>query len=201
VGRFTIEAIRSFQRDKLGLREPDAVITTHSRTLEVLSRFATRKYYQLKDNHITIGQLVIPKLKDLATQFYYCSNGIVPVVTSGSRTAHQQAAAMYVKLHDEKENIVKLYKNRSAVKQIASKYQELLGRDKTRAEIIAGMEQVISAQVSQGIYISRHLIAGAVDIRSRNLSLAQKKHMINIAKRYKVHILDETKPPHLHLEF
>jgi hypothetical protein len=201
VGRNTLEAIKSFQRDKLGLREPDAVIDANSRSVEVLSRFATRQYYLLNDNDITIGQLVIPKLKELAIHFYYSSNGMVPVITSGTRTAQQQASAMFIKLHDEKENITRLYKRKAAVKQIVNKYQELLGHNKTKAEIIAGMAQVITSQISQGIYISRHLIAGAVDIRSRNLTLLQKKHMINIARRYAVKILDETKPPHFHLEF
>jgi hypothetical protein len=60
---------------------------------------------------------------------------------------------------------------------------------------------VIQKQIARGIYISAHLRAGAVDVRSRDLSRAEKKHFSSVLADMKdVQMLEEFTPPHFHLQ-
>jgi hypothetical protein len=63
------------------------------------------------------------------------------------------------------------------------------------------MEQVIAQQVANGQYISKHLISGAVDIRSKNMSPQDKKIFNAVAKTIAKTVKLETVNPHFHLQF
>lgn len=59
----------------------------------------------------------------------------------------------------------------------------------------------IDGQIENGIYISMHLKKGAIDVRSRDMSIAQKEHFKAAAKEVAVAVILETTPPRFHLQF
>lgn len=130
---------------------------------------------------------------------YYAITKKELVVTSGTRTAASQAGAMYDKL-ELGDDVVKLYGGSSAVKDIKKAYDAGKKAKKSRSDIVDDMTKVIENQIKAGRYISKHLRAGAVDIRSRDMSDAEKKAFRKAAKGKVKSILLETKPPHWHLQ-
>lgn len=63
------------------------------------------------------------------------------------------------------------------------------------------MEQVIAAQVTRKQYISKHLIAGAVDISVTGMSQNDKIGFTKAAKAIASTVILETAIPHFHLQF
>lgn len=61
------------------------------------------------------------------------------------------------------------------------------------------MKAVIDTQISKMIYISKHLKTGAVDVRSKNMTVAEKAHFKSAATGIAIKIILETTPPHFHL--
>lgn len=198
IGNRSIEAIKAFQQYRMRDSRHSGYIEPNGPTLTALEGYATRNYYTLKSSDIAIGQLVLPKLREIAAQFYYCSKGKVITITSGTRTSTEQASAMFTKLKLG-ENILQLYIDQHAAQEIVDKYHELKNTGNSDSEILLGMEQAINNQMNNRIYISKHLKAGAVDIRSKDLE--QKTDLINIARQFNIIVLDEGTPPHLHLQF
>ena len=84
-------------------------------------------------------------------------------VTSGRRPPHRQAEAMY-------DNFIRKtvpgYANHKAFGEVHRAYlagsQRRLGRDQT----ISLMAGVLADQAKRGIYLSRHMRSGAIDIRT-----------------------------------
>jgi hypothetical protein len=64
------------------------------------------------------------------------------------------------------------------------------------------MTQVMADQEKKGIYISRHMRATAVDFRTFDLSIAERRQLEDICRKHgaKV-ILAEGHPVHLHVQF
>jgi hypothetical protein len=60
---------------------------------------------------------------------------------------------------------------------------------------------VIETQLSRGIVLSKHLLGLAVDIRSRNLSSREKNLLRKAAEPHASRVIEETRPPHFHVEF
>jgi hypothetical protein len=121
------------------------------------------------------------------------------VVTSGTRTPDSQAAAMKAKM-DMGESPLSLYANKSAASEVlnAYRYGNKIGLDdESTTSLIAG---VIQRQMDRGVYISRHLRAGAIDLRTKDLT-SYEKHVIRAAAtQMGAKVLLESTPPHYHLE-
>jgi hypothetical protein len=129
----------------------------------------------------------------------YQKTGKRIVVTSAARSPQSQAAAMKHKL-DLGESPRRLYANKRAAAEIENAY--LWGR-KTGMDgeqIVDTMASVIDRQIDAGTYISRHLKEGAVDLRSRDLSSAEKVAVRQAAKSLGARVMLESTPPHFHLE-
>lgn len=140
------------------------------------------------------------RLERIASR-YFRATGRRVVVTSGTRGPHGQAAAMFGKLA-RGSNLVRLYRNRRAARAIQNAYRSGRRLKRSRAEIVGAMAGVITNQVDQGVYISKHLLSGAVDVRSRNLSRADRRALRQaVAAERGVRVLEEHKPPHFHLSF
>jgi len=132
---------------------------------------------------------------------YHKKTGKSIVLTSGTRSASEQADAMYnkIKLGDD---VSKLYKNKTAVAEIKTAYDQGVAAKKTEAQIRADMTSVIQKQVDSGTYISRHLRAGGVDVRTKDMSAAEKSAFREAVAGMKgVTVIEEKKPPHFHLQF
>lgn len=120
-------------------------------------------------------------------------------VTSGTRTPLEQAQAMFDKLASG-GSLTGLYRDYDAARQIEQAYQR--SRRAGRVACVAEMARVVSGQIARGLYISRHLHAGAVDIRSRDMSARERRTFRSVAARRRgVRLLEEGRPPHFHLEF
>ncbi|MBW8754446.1 MAG: hypothetical protein JF595_09885 [Sphingomonadales bacterium] len=85
------------------------------------------------------------------------------MVTSGRRGADRQAEAMYDNYADKTS---KRYADVSAERDVKRAFDQGRNAGKGRDEIIDDMAEVLKAQVSRGVYISRHMRSGAIDIRT-----------------------------------
>lgn len=84
-------------------------------------------------------------------------------VTSGRRGAIRQADAMYGNYSD---GTPPRYANRAAEAEIHRVYREGRKIGMSRDRVVAAMAGVLSRQVAQGTFISRHMRSGAIDIRT-----------------------------------
>ncbi|WP_434044465.1 MULTISPECIES: hypothetical protein [Sorangium] len=120
------------------------------------------------------------------------------VITSGTRDANRQARAMFTKLRLG-EDLLQLYRNKAAVREIKKAYQA--NASKPPEQAVAAMEAVIQDQIDRGIYISAHLRRGAVDVRNRTMSSKEKRAFLESAAEVGgVLVIDESTPPHYHLQ-
>ncbi len=121
-------------------------------------------------------------------------------VTSGTRDAARQAKAMYKMLRLGGDPI-RLYRNKEAAREIKQAYDSARAAGKAPDDVVTAMHEVLKAQITRGVYISAHLRAGAVDIRSRDMSSSDKKAFVAAVNEAKgVTLLEESTPPHYHLQ-
>jgi hypothetical protein len=164
----------------------------------VRSRPAPRARYVLLPD-VTISPTAKPKLERIANAFFQ-KTGKTLVVTSGTRGPKRQAQAMY-DLLALGTDIVSLYKNSRAAEQLKKRYDEGRSAGKKEAAIVADMTSLIERQIAQGFFVSAHLRAGAVDVRNRGMSDADKRAFLAAVREVNgVSLLEEAKPPHFHLE-
>ena len=129
---------------------------------------------------------------------YFKKTGAHLVITSGTRDPARQAKAMY-KTMKLGTDILKLYKNRPAAQEIKNAYDKFVHRGSEKT--IEAIYQVLKDQMDRGVYISAHLKAGAVDVRNRTMSRAQKKAFEkSVIADGSFSFIEESKPPHFHLE-
>ncbi|WP_125825498.1 hypothetical protein ACCP16_14205 [Xanthomonas citri pv. malvacearum] len=136
---------------------------------------------------VRIGGELENKISDLADK-YYDSTGKKLTVTDGPRTPEDQAARMRYKI--EAGEGVKLYRDRGAANEIMNAYRNSDGDPN------AAMTQVISNQVARGIYISSHLRDNAADFRKAGVDDKAFREAAGDSK-----VLNESQPPHYHVEF
>lgn len=147
---------------------------------------------------VKLAKNVKEKVDQLA-KIYYEKTGKRLTITSGTRDARSQARGMYTKLASG-DNILRLYTNQAAAKEINDVYKQGVNQGKTQNQIVDDIERTIHTQMKTGVYISKHLKAGAVDIRSRGLSRSEKQALVEAANATGIKILEEKKPPHFHLQ-
>jgi hypothetical protein len=123
------------------------------------------------------------------------------VITGGTRTPERQAELMLEKLAHG-DDLVALYENKAAVTEIRNLYRDSAGARQPRKQIIRAVRDVILAQMERGIYVSRHLKAGAAHVRSRDFKAAQEAAFrAAVEAEPGVVLVDErsSAEPHLHL--
>lgn len=123
------------------------------------------------------------------------------VITGGTRTPTRQAELMLQKLKHG-EDIVKLYENRRAASEIRDAYLTGVAEKWTKKRIVRAMRDVILQQIARGVYVSKHLQAGAADVRSRDMSVEQEAAFrAAVSAEPGVTLIDERRSaePHLHL--
>lgn len=125
------------------------------------------------------------------------------VVTSGERTAAAQASAIYTKrsLHkcssaisttpassDPCYAIYDLYSNKTLIMEALKV-----------ANSTALMQEVFQKQMDRGEFLSRHMSGLGIDIRTSNLTTAQRNYVIKQAKALSANAIYENDPPHIHI--
>jgi hypothetical protein len=155
----------------------------------------TRSYAILPD--VTLSDDAAAKISRIDAAFSQ-RTGEHLVITSGKRDAARQAKAMF-KMLELGADIIRLYKNKRAAREIQSAYE--VARSRPPEVAIAAMHEVIKGQMARGIYISAHLRSGAVDIRNRTMSAAERQAFVKaVIEVGGVLLLSESKPPHYHLQ-
>ncbi len=155
------------------------------------------EHYTLKSG-VSLDPEIEKKVKKIADAYYKLSSkGIV--ITSGTRSADSQASAMYGKASGGDKLTV--YKDQTSAKEILNTYDAGVKAGKTEAQIIQDIRDDIDEQIKKGKYISKHLRKGAVDVRSRDMTEADKTNFKKAAAGVATTVILETTPPHFHLQF
>jgi len=154
------------------------------------------EHYSLLDG-VMISPEIEVKVKQLADNYHALTNKDI-VVTSGIRTAQRQAEAMYAKLAGGDDLAV--YKNQDIAQAIRKIYIDGTNTNQTEETIITAIRTEIDKQIAKGIFISQHLRKGAVDIRSRDMSDAEKAQFRVAAEGIAETVILETTPPHFHVQ-
>jgi hypothetical protein len=146
--------------------------------------------------------LITPASEEVVNRIgnaFHKKTGLGVTVTSGTRTPRRQADAMLTKAQVG-GNLRAEYRNKEAVDEIIAARKSAQG--KPRAEVVNAMAAAIEKQMARGVYISNHLKSGAVDLKTNNLSAKNKAKLIETARSVPgvTRVLDESKPPHLHLD-
>lgn len=119
-------------------------------------------------------------------------------VTSGTRSAREQARAMFHKLR-RGQRLTRLYRDYDAASEIQRAYRR--HRREGTGRCVRAMARVIRSQVQRGCYISRHLRASAADVRSRDMTRREQRIFRQVVAGFdEVSLLQEGTPPHFHLQ-
>ncbi len=147
------------------------------------------------------GVQLSPRIESLLTRIateYRRRSGRTLHVTSGTRTPQAQAEAMFDKLRHG-QNLLRLYRDEHAANEIVHAFR--VERRRGRPAAVHAMAEVIRGQMQRGCFVSRHLSAGAIDIRSRTMNRSQRRIFANIVGAMPdVELLPEGAPPHFHLQ-
>ena len=139
------------------------------------------------------------RLERIAARFHKVTKRRL-VITGGSRTPTRQAELMHEKL-DHGDNLLALYEKALAT-EIQGAYHDGVKRHFTKPKQIVAIRDVIVAQIKRGLYVSRHLQAGAADVRSINMTPARvQAFRAAVAAESGVTLLDErdAAEQHFHL--
>ena len=160
---------------------------------------ATPAYTRLPG--VEIPAQVEPRLQALATA-YHQATGKPLTITDGTRRPETQAALMLRNL-ERGDDVVRLYANKSAAAAVQAAWSAARGEKLDEAAMLARLTEVIAAQVAARDYVSKHLRAGAVDVRCSDMSAAERKLFKKLARAQAIAVVDEsaTATPHFHLNF
>ncbi|WP_437595000.1 hypothetical protein [Sorangium sp. So ce1000] len=148
---------------------------------------------------VELAPAVEKKVAEIASA-YFRRTGKELVVTSGTRDPARQAEAMR-ELFRHGADVLGLYKDKTAAREIKSAYEHGVSADHSPEATIAALERVIRAQIDRGVFISAHLREGAVDIRNRDMTPAEKRAFLEgVDEVGGVFALEESRPPHYHLQ-
>jgi len=198
-GAFAPLALRRIEQRLQGLQGPHRDRRAQRAALRALSHLHRHLPYRVVP-HVQLvhnTELWVHRLAAMVRR----KLGHVLTITSGTRTAGQQAAAMYGKLA-RGGRYRSLYKKRELAEQIRQAFRTARRRGKRRGEIIAAMTATIEEQLRQGLQISAHLKQVAVDVRSYDMTRRVKRIFRRLAESIEgMRLLNEEhRPPHFHLE-
>ncbi len=170
-GQQTETAVKKFQKDNM-LPESGVVekitfgsIFNHSQPSssekDVFTATSGVHYDVAPD--ILMTKALEKKLVEVA-KIYFLQKNKKLFITSGYRPAERQAPAIYNNIVRKGELTVRnTYTNKGAIDQILNAYR---ANKSNRQKAIEAMTDVISKQVNRGVFISRHLLSSALDIRT-----------------------------------
>lgn len=157
---------------------------------------ADTRHYTAEDG-VRLGPRMERVIGRIAREFHRRTGRGIHV-TSGTRSAREQARAMFEKLR-RGQRLTRLYRDYEAASEIQQAYRRHR-RDGT-GQCVRAMARVIRTQVRRGCYISRHLRASAADVRSRDMSRREQRIFRQVVAGFdEVSLLQEGTPPHFHLQ-
>jgi hypothetical protein len=154
------------------------------------------RFYTLGDD-VSLNSASEAKVSRIAAR-YFAVTGQILYITSGTRDARSQAEAMVDKLRYG--GSLSLYRDRAAARAIRDAIRQARKAGKGRAEMVAAAQRLIEEQMRRGIFISRHLQSGAIDVRSIGMSGKARSAFKRAALAEPgVKVLYERRPPHFHV--
>lgn len=150
---------------------------------------------------VEIPAPVEPTLQALAAAFL-AETGKRLTITDGTRRPEIQAALMLRNL-ERGDNIVRNYANKSAAAAVHAAWHAARREGVDGEAMLARLTAVIAAQVAARDYVSKHLRAGAVDVRCSDMPAVERKLFKRLARKLGIAVVDESKTatPHFHLNF
>ena len=149
---------------------------------------------------VQLSSHVAARLARLDDEFARRTRGRHLIIVSGTRDSMRQARAMFdVMRHGG--NLLKLYEDRDSALEVKQAHDRAVAARRPTSEVIAAMQGALRAQIERGVYLSAHLRAGAVDVRSTTMSAADRKMFKAIVQDADdIRLLEEQHPPHFHLQ-
>jgi hypothetical protein len=181
----------------LGVICPSSGRATGAATRAKPSHEATPKYVLLPE--VTLSAKVRARVAQTANA-YYRRTGKTLIVTSGTRDALDQARAMH-RAFQLGADAERLYRNKAAARELLKIAEAGKAAKKSAAEIDAAIAAGIEQQMERGVYVSAHLRAGAVDVRSHGMTGPDKQAFLaGVAEAGGIEVIEEAAPPHFHLQ-
>lgn len=188
-----------------GARRATRVSTTADKPADQAPRTGLHRvrggmHLEVKARDLRLSDADEDKLRHIAARYFKATRKRL-IVTGGTRPPERQAELMIGKLRHG-DDIIALYENKAAATEIQSAYRDALGKHLAKKQITRAVTEIIRAQIGRGIYVSRHLQSGAVDVRSWGMSVDQVQALRDALKEEPgVSMLDERSgpEPHLHL--
>ncbi|APR83358.1 Hypothetical protein A7982_08707 [Minicystis rosea] len=163
-----------------------------------LRRVRGGMHLEVKARDLRLRDTDEERLRRIAARYFKATRKRL-VVTGGTRTPERQATLMIAKLRHG-DDIMALYENKAAATEIKNAYRAVSG--KPQKQVQKAIVDVIRGQISRGIYVSKHLQSGAVDVRSWGMAGPQERALRDAVKEEPgVSMLDERSgpEPHFHL--
>lgn len=169
-------------------------------TPEALHKVAGNMHMEVLARDLRLTDTNEERLKRIAARYYKATKKRL-VVTGGTRPPQRQAQLVYDKLKHG-DDIIAIYENKAAALELRNVYREAAAKGLGRKATIKAMSDVIDAQIARGVYVSKHLKSGAVDVRSWDMEGNLEKALREAVKQEAgVTLMDERKgaEPHFHL--
>ena len=163
---------------------------------------AGNHHMQVLARDLRLSDANAERLRRIAERYHKATRKRL-VVTGGTRPPQRQAELMFAKLA-RGEDVVALYENKPAAVEIRNAYRAAAAASLPRKRTIRALKDVIDAQGARGVYVSKHLRSGAVDVRSWDMTPAMEQALKEAIKAEPgVSLMDERKSgePHFHLSF
>ena len=173
---------------------------TQSGKDEPLRKVKGTMHMEILARDLRLTEANTKRLERIASRYFKATKSRL-VVTGGSRTPVRQAQLMYDKLvHGD--DIVSLYENKGAATEVRNAYREAVAKRLKRKATIKAMREVIEGQMTRNVFVSKHLKANAVDVRSWNMKGRLEQALKEAVKSEAgVTMMDERDgaEPHFHL--
>jgi hypothetical protein len=181
----------------LGYARPSSGRTPASIALTKRDGGETPRYVLLPE--VTLSAKVRERVAQAANT-YFKRTGKTLIVTSGTRDALDQARAMHRSFRLGAD-VERLYRDKSAIRELLKIAAAGKAAKKGISQVDADLAAAIELQMERGVYISAHLRAGAVDVRSQGMTEPDKRAFLEgVAKAGGIEVIEEAAPPHFHLQ-
>jgi hypothetical protein len=162
-----------------------------------LRRVRGGMYLEVKARDLRLREVDEEKLRRIAARYFKATRKRL-VVTGGTRTPERQAQLMIEKLRHG-DDILALYENKAAATEIRDAYRDAMAKGRPRKAVQKALTEVIQAQIGKGVHVSKHLLSGAVDVRSWGMTAPLEKALKQAIKDEPgVTLLDERNGPEPH---
>ena len=183
-------------------RKPAAAIQvpkSAALTGQGVRRVHSGPHIDVQATNLTLTGEASVRLERIAERYFKATHHRL-VITGGTRTPTRQAELMLEKLQHG-EDLLTLYDKAPAL-EVRDAYREGVAKHHRKPQLVRALREIIEAQMHRGTYISRHLQAGAADVRSLGMTPARLQALrAAVAAEPGVTVLDEREAaqPHLHL--